>query len=220
MESSEKEKILTELINKLHEGVPEEEVKKEFLHYFPNAEENSWEKSLHAAVPELKNNTDITQYQMEKDPLVLLAEENGALRALIRNIQFDIQGKHNDEVYWNMISYEMERLSSIRYHYEKMQRLFIPLLKEKGVEDLDVVIEKENDVVSSIAELREERRYDEKDVKDRILELLSCIESNIVYENHFLLPILDGTFTEEEKIDLLLRELSIGLTLIRGVNIL
>jgi hypothetical protein len=218
MNASEKEQILTSLIQKLHDGVSEDLVKEEYLKYFPEAE-NAWEKSMKTRVPEIKKDSVVSSYQLERDPLVLLAEENGALRALLKNLYFDLSSERQDDVTFNMIDYEIHRLLSIRLHYEKIQSLLFPLLEERGVKNLKEVEEKENEVVSSLAELAD-ADLKKEEIKEAVVKVLDQIESNIVYENHFLLPVLDGTLLEAQKEELLFKELEIGLTLLRGINIL
>lgn len=184
MENMDKDKILEDMIRKLREGADEEEVKKEFVSVFGED-----------ALKELyrKNQGKDIYSSMEKDDvLVLLAEENGALRALSKNILLDLETE--DDVSKNMLEDEMERLSQISLHFKKVNILLELLpcdMKEKKV-----ILEEEADILSSLNRLHEKKDFHL--VSEEVPSLLQDIEEGIVRENHFLFPYLEENYSFEE----------------------
>lgn len=216
MNSAEKEKILSSLLHKLKNGVDEEEVRKEFEAYFPK--NDSWSQSSLAGVPNIKETSIV--YHTEKDPLVLLAEENGAFRALMKNIRFDLFSDKEDNVTREMLHYGVKRLTAIHLHYEKIQKVIFPELQKRDVSTLNEVKEKEDSIVLELQSLIKEKDLFTENNKERLVQILSDIEYNITYEHHFLFPILDGNLTKEEAMMMYVDELRIGLALVRERSIL
>lgn len=184
MENMDKDKILEDMIRKLREGADEEEVKKEFVSVFGED-----------ALMELyrKNQGKDIYSSMEKDDvLVLLAEENGALRALSKNILLDLETE--DDVSKNMLEDEMERLSQISLHFKKVN-ILLELLP-CDMEEKKVILEKEADIMSSLNRLHEKKDFHL--VNEEVPSLLQDIEEGIVRENHFLFPYLEENYSFEE----------------------
>lgn len=185
MENMNKDKILEDMLRKLREGADEEEVKKEFVSVFGED-----------ALKELyrqNQGKDIYSSMEKDDVLVLLAEENGALRALSKNILLDLETE--DDVSKSMLKDEMERLSQISLHFKKVNILLELLpcdMKEKKKE----ILEKEADILSSLDRLHEKKDFHL--MSEEVRSLLQDIEEGIVRENHFLLPFLEENYSFEE----------------------
>lgn len=211
MTSEEKETIYARLLAELKAGKSEEEVKKEFYEAFP--EQNPWNQSKEEDKGS-SSETPNTNY-LEENPLVVFAEENGALRALMKNIRIDMESK--DEVAKRMLLDELNRFGEIAIHYQKKEELLFPLLEKYSVDALEERKKEDDEVLllqkQNLASLKEG-----KIDKDRLHQLLQLTEKEITDENHFLLPILDEKMTEEELLALTLASDNIGYCLIRHPN--
>jgi len=207
----EKAAILERLSQEAKHGKSAEELKKEFLFYFPE-EEVAWEKSSKASLPSFQEIVS-SSYDEEENPLVLMAEENGALRALSKNILLDSKGE--DEVAKKMLEEEFNRLSSLFLHYQKKEEILFPYLKKLGIEDLAERKKKDEENLSKIQELKRRIEKEEEVPVPEIRLLLDSLESVIVDENRFLLPVLDENLSEEELIEIKKEMDTIGYFLIR-----
>lgn len=210
MAKTEKEIILEKLMAELKEGKDEEEVRKEYETLFPK--EDSWSISSKSKVPKTIT-TDYTPLSEEKNPLVLLAEENGAFRALMKTIRMDLL--QDDEVSRRMILSSLERIQALTLHYEKMQKLVFPLLKKYGIDNTDSFAENENRILHNLKNIEEERKKGEKN-DGEIKKILDAIESNIVKENRFFFPVLESNMDEIELYEMYLQERMMGFALIRA----
>ena len=208
----EKAAILEKLSKEAREGKSDEELKKEFLFYFPK-EEDAWEKSRKASLPSFPEAISSSSYDEEENPLILMAEENGALRALCKNILFDSNGE--DEVAKKMLEEEFRRLSSLSLHYRKKEEILFPYLKKLGFEQLEDRKKKDEENLSVIKGWKERLGNGEKIPATEIRLLLDSLESVIVDENHLLLPVLDGNLSEEELCEIKKEMDTIGYFLIR-----
>lgn len=199
MNEKDKQKIIAELLEELKSGVPEEEVKKKYIAFFGNDHfdgKDSWTLSAETKVNK-SNALESTGYQEDENPLILFAQENGALRALLDNVAIDVENE--DEVGRRMLKDEFDRLLQISIHYQKKETFLFPLLEKLDVKTLADVHDKDEEVLSLIKELNEKFKNDNPHIyKDKISHVVSLIRVNIVYENKFLLPILDEHLTEEE----------------------
>ncbi len=192
----DKAAILERLSQEAKAGKSAEELKEEFLSYFPE-EEDAWEKSSKASLPSFQEIvSSSSSYDEEENPLILMAEENGALRALSKNILLDSKGE--DEVAKKMLRDEFGRLSFLSLHYRKKEEILFPYLKKFGIEDLAERKKKDEENLSKIQELKRRIEKEEGAPIPEIRLLLDSLESVIVDENHFLLPVLDGNLSEEE----------------------
>ena len=206
-----KEQEIKRLLQELKDGKDEKEVKKEFLALF---KEDNWTKSSKTPLPDLSTTKETLSYE-DDNPLVIFAEENGALRALLVNIRTDLSSL--DEVAVSMLDEELNRLSQIQIHYRKKEEILFPYLTKLDVKGLDQVKSKDEKVLEVLKNLSQSKDpYETK--KEGILSLLRQIEENIAYENHFLLPILDDHLKEEELFDIILQSEEIGYCLIRYHN--
>ena len=187
-------------------------LKEEFLSYFPE-EEDAWEKSSKASLPSFQEIVSSSSYDEEENPLILMAEENGALRALSKNILLDSKGE--DEVAKKMLRDEFGRLSFLSLHYRKKEEILFPYLKKFGIEDLAERKKKDEENLSKIQELKRRIEKEEGAPIPEIRLLLDSLESVIVDENHFLLPVLDGNLSEEELSEIKKEMDTIGYFLIR-----
>ncbi len=210
--SEERRKEIERILKDIKEGKSEEEVKKEYEKLFQKP--NNWETSSNAKVPEL-NDLAISSLSEEKNPLVLLAEENGAFRALMKTIKTDLQ--HEDDVSLHMLHDSLERIQILSLHYDKMQKLIFPLLDRFGVEDLSTYINKEEEVLTSLRKIKvkNDAFISPFEYKDEIKEVLDKIESNIVYENRFFFPVLEENMDDISLYELYLEERVMGFALIR-----
>ena len=216
MNEKDKQNIIAELLQELKNGVPEEEVKKKYIAVFGNDHfdgKDSWTLSAETKVN--KNNAlESTGYQEDENPLILFAQENGALRALLDNVAIDIENE--DEVGRRMLKDEFARLTKITNHYQKKEAFLFPLLEKLDVKTLADVHDKDEEVLSLIKELNEKFKNDNPHIyKDKISHVVSLIRENIVYENKFLLPILDEHLSDEELHALKIHFDLIGYCLIR-----
>jgi hypothetical protein len=131
-----------------------------------------------------KGKGETQDYREEENPLLLLAEENGALRALMKNIYFDLSTL--DDLSKRLLVEEYERLGQIKHHFEKIDKVCLCFLDdEKSLE----IRNAQKKIMKEYHDLEET-----KDIQSLPL-LLEDIEKNIIHENHFLLPLL------EEKLD-------------------
>lgn len=179
-EIKDKTKIIDELLKELKEGKPEEEVKKKFELYFGKDELDSL----------YKKNADVLScpdYILERNPLVYLAMENGAIRALKKNVLMDLNSE--DEISKKMLPIEKERLLDIKKHYEKIRKTIFPFIGEHLKKEQSLTIQKEEKVISYL-----KGNLD----REAFFEVLSLIEQNIIEENHLYLPYVEDNYELEE----------------------
>ncbi len=173
MKSTEKEQIIDEFLLRLKNGEDESIVKADY-------EKNFGKISL----PSHKEKNE-ENYLTEENPLLLLAEENGALRALNKNIRFDFQTQ--DDFSASLLENEIKRLDQIKYHFEKIEKVLLPFLDDETKKK--EILSSERDILQKKTNLEKEERLFEN--KNGWLSLLDEIEENIVYENHFLFPLME-----------------------------
>ncbi len=210
MEKTEKEIVLERLMAELKAGKDEKEVREEYERLFPK--EDSWSLSSKSKVPETQHN-NYTPLSEEKNPLVLLAEENGAFRALMKTIRMDLM--QEDEVSRRMLVSSFERIQALSLHYEKMQKLVFPLLKQYGIENTEAFRENEDRILMNLKttwKLLKEGTKKEEDIR----KILDAIEANIVKENRFFLPVLEANMDEIALYEMYLQERMMGFALIRA----
>lgn len=127
--------LLTRLLEELERGVPEEQIRNEYDAAFGKG-------SLDRLLNPRKEGTK----RFDDNPLVLRAEENGAIRALRENRQKDRKSP-KDDFRIQILDEERKRLSGITLHYNKIKDLLLPLIqdlpqesKEEIVTDRDVAL--------------------------------------------------------------------------------
>ena len=198
---SEKIKYLEGIIEQIKAGKDIEEVKKEFYTKYPE---------------ELKANS-ISDHNIYKDyiedhnPLVLLAMENSALRALLHSLRQDVN--YFDELGKKMIPELLERLNTISIHYKKIEELIVPELVKYDYKETEAIIKEDKRILEVISSYRNKNILEED--RTPLLNLLEDIEQMIVKENHILLPILDERLNEEQLLELYFKECEIGFCLIK-----
>lgn len=198
---SEKIKYLEDIIEQIKAGKDIEEAKKEFYKKYPE---------------ELKANS-ISDHKIYKDyiedhnPLVLLAMENSALRALLHSLRQDIN--YFDELGKKMIPELLERLNTISIHYKKIEKLIVPELIKYDYKETEDIIKEDKRILEVISSFRN-KNIEEED-RTPLLNLLEDIEQMIVKENHILLPILDERLNEDQLLQLYFDECEIGFCLIK-----
>lgn len=181
---NDKEKYLDDLLQRLKNGESEEEIYKDLLNRYPTLGKKD------------KNSEDNSNYT-DMNPLMIFAQENGAIRALIHNITRDIN--EDDEVSKRILTDEMNRLSNILLHYKKKEMILFPFLKKLNVETLDEVKSKDDIVLLTLNNININiKKNGIKFYYEDIKKLLNLIEENISYENKFLLPILDEHLSDSE----------------------
>ena len=201
MSKTEKQKILAKLLQDLKEGKDEEAVKKEYLAAFgkdslPDHKDN-WTLSSTVKVPKLQS--DENHSYEEENPLVVFAQENGALKALLDNIAIDLNNSDDDPVGKKMLIDEFIRLSEIEIHFTKKHKILFEFLERLEVETLPEVQSKDEEILTLIKHLNQSFKKDSPYLyREEISHVTSLIREGISYENHFLLPILDERLNDDE----------------------
>lgn len=155
-----------------------------------DGEESKMKTEAKIVKPDLtKSSKD--NYLVSENPLLLLAEENGALRALSKNIVFDFSD--DDDISRSMLLHLLPKLSQIKNHFSKIEEILLCFLPDE--EKKKEIISKEKLILSKLEELSEEMTEFLSHRKEWIL-LLDDIEKNIIYENHFLLPLMEQRLSE------------------------
>ena len=192
MTSAEKNKILSGLLKELREGKDEEEVKKEFLSYFPD------EKEALLLMKDAYRNKKFpyAPYEEEDNPLVIFAEENGALRALYRNIRIDNSG--NDEVSLSLLKEETRRLLGLSLHYQKKEEVLFPYLRKIDFALLDERKKEDDALLKAIHEIHDYLLKENKIPHERISALYDKLEKIILDENRVLLPALEDHLKDSD----------------------
>ncbi len=210
--SDERRKELEQMLKEMKESnKSDEEIMKEYETFF---QRNNWLTSSQAKVPVVEKNS-YSSLSDEKNPLVLLAEENGAFRALMKTIRIDLS--HDDAVSLSMLKDSLERIQILSLHYDKMQKLIFPLLDKYDVENLFSYIDKEEDVLMSLRKIKVKNDcgISPFEYEEEIKETLDKIETNITYENRFFFPVLEENMDEISLYELYLEERQMGFALIR-----
>ena len=172
--------LLTRLLEELERGVPEEQIRNEYDAAFGKG-------SLDRLLYPRKEGTK----RFDDNPLVLRAEENGAIRALRENRQKDRKSP-KDDFRIQILDEERKRLSGITLHYNKIKDLLLPLIqdlqesKEEIVSDRDVALSDRKNFKTRLKAKDQGQTLDESFQK-RISSLMICIHT----ENEYLLPLLD-----------------------------
>ncbi len=177
MKNLKNEQLIDEFLLRLKNGEDEETVRNDYEKAFGKT-------SLQSHVKRNEEN-----YLTEENPLLLLAEENGALRALKKNIRFDFSTQ--DDLSLSLLKEEIARLDQIKYHFKKIENVLLPFLDDETKKK--EILSREKNILQRMTALEKEENPFAN--KDESLSLLDEIETNIVYENHFLLPLM------EEKLD-------------------
>lgn len=210
--SDEKRKEIEQMLQEMKaSGKSQEELTKEYEKLF---KKNNWETSSKAKIPTIQNDY-YSSLSDQKNPLVLLAEENGAFRALMKTIRIDIS--HEDSVSLSMLKDSLERIQILSLHYDKMQKLIFPLLAKYEVENISSYIDKEEDVLTSLRKIKVKNDVGISpfEYEEEIKDTLDKIETNITYENRFFFPVLEENMDEISLYELYLEERQMGFALIR-----
>lgn len=173
--------LLTRLLEELERGVPEEQIRNEYDAAFGKG-------SLDRLLNPGKEGTK----RFDDNPLVLRAEENGAIRALRENRQKDRKSP-KDDFRIQILDEERKRLSGITLHYNKIKDLLLPLIqdlpqesKEEIVSDRDVALSDRKNFKTRL-KAKDQGQTLEESFQKRISSLMICIHT----ENEYLLPLLD-----------------------------
>lgn len=173
--------LLTRLLEELERGVPEEQIRSEYDAAFGKG-----------SLDRLLNQRKEGAKRFDDNPLVLRAEENGAIRALRESRQKDRKSP-KDDFRIQILDEERKRLSGITLHYNKIKDLLLPLIqdlpqesKEEIVSDRDVALSDRKNFKTRLKAKDQGQTLDESFQK-RISSLMICIHT----ENEYLLPLLD-----------------------------
>lgn len=173
--------LLTRLLEELERGVPEEQIRSEYDAAFGKG-----------SLDRLLNPRKEGAKRFDDNPLVLRAEENGAIRALRESRQKDRKSP-KDDFRIQILDEERKRLSGITLHYNKIKDLLLPLIqdlpqesKEEIVSDRDVALSDRKNFKTRLKAKDQGQTLDESFQK-RISSLMICIHT----ENEYLLPLLD-----------------------------
>ncbi len=173
MKNLKNEQLIDEFLLRLKNGEDEETVRNDYEKAFGKT-------SLQSHVKRNEEN-----YLTEENPLLLLAEENGALRALKKNIRFDFSTQ--DDLSLSLLKEEIARLDQIKYHFKKIENVLLPFLDDETKKK--EILSREKNILQRMTALEKEENPFAN--KDEWLSLLDEIETNIIYENHFLLPLME-----------------------------
>ncbi len=178
--------ILSSLLKELSEGKAEKEVRKEF-------EDAFGKKALDKLVDPRKEGAK----RFSENPLRLMAEENGALKALRQSLEKDFFSPH-DNIRSSRLKDELSRLSSLSLHYDKVKELLFPLLPDLPKEGKEERRKDEKDALFLVKTRKaaiEER--DEGKRKETLPLLLQALDRNRKNENGYLLPLLDERLSDD-----------------------
>ena len=175
-------------LKRLEQGENEDELKAQFLRDHPEYSLEDWALQLRK-----KQEREEDKY----NPLVLLASENGAFRALSRSILSELET--GDEVASNILPFEKvalffpELTKKVRnkavQHQKELEGMISPLLVLSGSELIN-----RNEEVETF---------------------LYTLENNICFENQVLLPELEEKLSSEKLLFYYEKEMEIGFALIR-----
>lgn len=173
--------LLTRLLEELERGVPEEQIRSEYDAAFGKG-----------SLDRLLNPRKEGAKRFDDNPLVLRAEENGAIRALRESRQKDRKSP-KDDFRIQILDEERKRLSGITLHYNKIKDLLLPLIqdlpqesKEEIVSDRDVALSDRKNFKTRL-KAKDQGQTLEESFQKRISSLMICIHT----ENEYLLPLLD-----------------------------
>lgn len=172
--------FLTSLLEQKKSGVSDEEIIKEY-------DKEYGEGSLEKILDPRKEGTK----RFSENPLILLAEENGALKALLENRKRDLFGP-DDSVKESRMKDELFRLKGIILHYQKIEELILPLLPDLSDEAKGEILSDQKTSLDDINEFSKARKRKDTSLRERIFpSLVSSLSINIDTENEYLLPLLD-----------------------------
>lgn len=172
--------FLTSLLEQKKSGVSDEEIIKEY-------DKEYGEGSLEKLLDPRKEGTK----RFSENPLILLAEENGALKALLENRKRDLFGP-DDSVKESRLKDELFRLKGILLHYQKIKELILPLLPDLSDEAKSEILSDQKTSLDDINEFSKARKRKDTSLRERIFpSLVSSLSININTENEYLLPLLD-----------------------------
>ncbi len=173
--------LLNRLLEELESGVPEDRIREEYDAVFGKG-----------ALDRLINPRMGGTKRFDENPLVLRAEENGAIRALRENRQKDRNGP-KDGLRVRRLNEEIGRLSGITLHYNKVKELILPMIsdldqmaKDEIISDRDVALDNRKAFSSALARSQSDQPL--KGCFDkRVSSLAICVRT----ENEYLYPLLD-----------------------------
>lgn len=171
---------LTRLVRELEEGKDREAVLKEYGRIFGKE-----------AADKLLDPRKAGTKPYDGNPLVLRAEENGALRALLESIKKDFASE-KDSIRNKRLSDEFSRLQGLSLHYSKVKEMLLPLLSDLPMESKKEIIQDEEDAIELVRKCSSLLEKGDDLIRAKTLpSLFSLLELNRKNENCYLLPLLD-----------------------------
>lgn len=169
------------------------------------------EKEYYEIINEKEDSKSLTY---SNNPLILLAEENGAIRALKESINFECTNNEMDEISNSLLHIYLNRLSDIKLHYDKIQALVVNRLDKYYIIPKGNIKSNEEKVIETLKYLTSfEGNYNKEEIQ-LIKSVLEQIEEIIDYENNILLPLLDELISDDELLNMYIEEFSMGFAFI------
>ncbi len=225
-----RQQLLKEMILKLHDGVPAEEVKKEFQLHFTGVssyEISQMEQSLmdedgieaeeiqrlcevHADI--FKGSVEQVHTRSKEEesighPVRVLREENYALKSLMED-QLIPQVKNylegHDEKTKTQLLTNMNLLWDIDKHYSRKENVIFPYMEKYGISAPPKVMWGVDDEIRlDIKNLKEAIVTDDKETVEKTYEAtFTRIDEMIFKEEEILIPMVLEKFTEDEWLEI------------------
>lgn len=240
-----REKVLSDLIGRLHDGATVDDVKDEFDRVFGNvsaSEIAAAEQRLiaggmpvsevqrlcdvHAAV--FRGSIEDIHASADVDlilghPIWAMKKENRAIERLMRNeLELDLRALEADPTGpTDLLAGDLERLASIDIHYQKKEELMFPFLEKYGIDGPGKVMWGVDDEIRADIKAARQMVQDftpDSDVaalRTAIDEVTAAIDEMIFKEEHILIPMLLEHFQPSEWKDISEGQTEYGYTLIR-----
>lgn len=225
-----RQQLLKEMILKLHDGVPAEEVKKDFELNFTGVssyEISQMEQSLmdeegieaeeiqrlcevHADI--FKGSVEQVHTRSKEEesighPVRVLREENYALKSLIEDklipqVKSYLEG-HDEKTKTQLLT-NMNLLWDIDKHYSRKENVIFPYMEKYGISAPPKVMWGVDDEIRlDIKNLKEAMVSDDKETVEKIYEAtFTRIDEMIFKEEEILIPMILEKFTEDEWLEI------------------
>lgn len=239
-----REQVLSELIQKLHDGATVDDVKGEFEAAFGTVSATEIaaveQRLINGGLPvtEVQRLCDVhaavfkgSIEEIHRDdnpelifghPVWIFKKENRALERLIANeLEKDLRALESDPTGpTDLLDGDLERLASIDIHYKKKEELIFPFLEKYGIDAPGKVMwgvddEIRADIKSARRLLAEFKPEDITELRTSIDDAVDGVNEMIFKEENILLPMLLDHFTASEWQAISEGQSEYGFTLIR-----
>ena len=218
-----RKQTLKDIIKKLHDGESVENVKQEFERVFGGVSASEISEAeaelikegvkveeiqslcdVHASVfkgsiEEIHNSAELTKIPWH--PLNTLIRENRKIESIIEKINSNLQMIENEENYHNLLS-GIEELHIINTHYQKKENLIFPIMEKYNIiappQVMWGVDDEIRDNIKSIKRLLEESKRNNKNIINKVEEMIDKIKEMIFKEENIMVPMIIEKFTEED----------------------